>query len=245
MRLHVMSDLHFEYYPDYGASIIEAVVPNADALVLAGDLFSWHPKKYQRNLAALKAFKAKYETIIYVPGNHEYWDCLPEEVDDDLVDVVKDLGIHVLREGHPVVIKGQTFRGDTMWFPYELVDPLMAKSWIDFKMVWALHDYAYRKNSVFRQNVLFDGKPDDVIITHHAPSYRSIAPQWERSPYNCFFVSPEDKILDLVRPKLWIHGHTHTSFDYTVGDTRVVCNPRGYPHEGQDARWDPAKIIEV
>ena len=29
-------------------------------------------------------------------------------------------------------------------------------------------------------------------------------------------------------PDLWVHGHTHDSFDYVLGWTQVVVNPYGY-----------------
>jgi predicted phosphodiesterase len=42
--------------------------------------------------------------------------------------------------------------------------------------------------------------------------------------------------------KLWLHGHTHTPFDYEVNGTRVVCNPRGYP--GERSNYTD-KVLEV
>lgn len=56
------------------------------------------------------------------------------------------------------------------------------------------------------------------------------------------FVSDLSDVIERHQPKLWIHGHTHTRFDYDVGATRVVCNPRGYHHE-QD--YDPEMVIEL
>jgi hypothetical protein len=35
-------------------------------------------------------------------------------------------------------------------------------------------------------------------------------------------------ILDRPQIKVWTHGHTHDKYDYMVGSTRVICNPRGY-----------------
>jgi hypothetical protein len=49
-------------------------------------------------------------------------------------------------------------------------------------------------------------------------------------------------ILDHPRIKAWTHGHMHQQFDYMVGDTRVVCNPRGYPGE---VEFDDNFIFEV
>ena len=85
-----------------------------------------------------------------------------------------------------------------------------------------------------------------VVITHHAPSPRSIHPRFAGSPLNGCFVSDASRLLD-GRATLWIHGHTHDSFDYVTGDTRVVCNPRGYVIDGvaENPRFDPGLVIEV
>jgi len=43
------------------------------------------------------------------------------------------------------------------------------------------------------------------------------------------------QVLADAGARLWLHGHTHSPRDYVIGTTRVVCNPRGYPHE----KWKP------
>jgi predicted phosphodiesterase len=60
-------------------------------------------------------------------------------------------------------------------------------------------------------------------------------------------VSDAEYLFGTGRAQLWIHGHTHDSFDYTVHRTRVVCNPRGYAKAGtnENPRFDPDLIIEV
>jgi hypothetical protein len=78
-------------------------------------------------------------------------------------------------------------------------------------------------------------------------SARSIHPRFEGSPVNACFVSHADHLLGGGRAALWIHGHTHDSFDYTVHGTRVVCNPRGYALDGanENARFDPDFTVDV
>jgi Icc-related predicted phosphoesterase len=85
-----------------------------------------------------------------------------------------------------------------------------------------------------------------VVITHHAPSPRSIHPRFAGSPLNAAFVSDAARLLD-GRAALWIHGHMHDSFDYVAGGTRVVCNPRGYVIDGvpENPRFDPGLVIDV
>ena len=71
-----------------------------------------------------------------------------------------------------------------------------------------------------------------VVITHHAPSRKSIHPRFANSLMNACFVSDAERLIDGSRTRLWIHGHTHDSFDYLVNGTRVLCNPRGYAKNG-------------
>jgi len=86
-----------------------------------------------------------------------------------------------------------------------------------------------------------------VVITHHAPSPRSIHPRFAGTLLNACFVSDAESLLGADRALLWIHGHTHDSFDYEVKGTRVVCNPRGYSRSGvnENPHFDPNFTIEV
>ena len=82
-----------------------------------------------------------------------------------------------------------------------------------------------------------------VVITHHAPSMKSIHEKYANdTELNTLYASDMEYLMS-NNVKLWIHGHTHNSFDYTVGNTRVVCNPVGYPQER--SLQQPVKIIEV
>jgi Icc-related predicted phosphoesterase len=75
----------------------------------------------------------------------------------------------------------------------------------------------------------FEGQT--VVVTHHGPSPRSVPDRFEDDPLTPAFSSNLQPIIEKYQPAAWIHGHTHDSFDYTIGKTRVVCNPAGYPHE--------------
>jgi predicted phosphodiesterase len=100
-----------------------------------------------------------------------------------------------------------------------------------------------------------------VVMTHHAPHRRSVAPRYRSDWVTPAFVSdlPESffgcapmwvwgrrKVIDA--PALWVHGHTHNSFDYQVGGCRVVSNPRGYRmRDGswENAQFNPGMVVEV
>ena len=86
-----------------------------------------------------------------------------------------------------------------------------------------------------------------VVITHHSPSSKSIHPRFAGSPLNACFVSEAEWLLCGDRVTLWVHGHTHDSFDYSIKGTRVVCNPRGYAEAGinENLHFDPSFIAEL
>jgi len=87
----------------------------------------------------------------------------------------------------------------------------------------------------------FDGPT--VVVSHHAPHPNSLKDNFEGGPLNPAFGSDLSDIIQLHQPALWIHGHTHSSFDYRVGGTRIVCNPRGNG-KGNPA-FDWRKVVEV
>ncbi|HVJ59296.1 MAG TPA: metallophosphoesterase, partial [Burkholderiaceae bacterium] len=86
-----------------------------------------------------------------------------------------------------------------------------------------------------------------VVVTHFAPARGSIAARFAGSPINGCFVSDLEARIRQWRPQLWLHGHTHDSFDYRVGETRIVANPRGYAPNGviENAKFDPQLVIAV
>lgn len=99
-------------------------------------------------------------------------------------------------------------------------------------------------------NTLKTSKEPVIVITHHLPSYKSIHPKYSHlSDTNGAFASNLDDLVKLSY--MWMHGHTHTSFDYKIGDTRVICNPRGYCKQGFDytnkenKKFDDNFLIEI
>ena len=82
-----------------------------------------------------------------------------------------------------------------------------------------------------------------MVVTHHGPHEKSIAPKFRDTLLTAAFISDLSAVIETHQPALWVHGHTHVSFDYAVGDTRVLCNPYGYP--GENRRFDPRLVVEV
>ena len=94
-----------------------------------------------------------------------------------------------------------------------------------------------------------DGKDNQkfVFCGHHTPSHQSCHPQYKDDQVmnGGYHSDLSEFILDRPQIKLWTHGHTHQPFDYMIGDTRVVCNPRGYDGYEQTAVDFKLKCVEV
>jgi len=95
-----------------------------------------------------------------------------------------------------------------------------------------------------------------VVVNHHAPSTLSIAEQYKTGQYavlnGAYASNLEEDIFD-THPELMIHGHTHHSFDYELvdeispdgGETRIICNPRGYKDVEENPDFNPTLVVEV
>jgi predicted phosphodiesterase len=254
MRLHILSDLHL------GQAGMEHPAVDADAVILAGDI-----ARPADGIAWARGFG---RPVLYVPGNHEYYGGSLEGTQARLDELATGTDVHVLQQ-RALVLQGVRFLGATLWTDFLLFGDGAGRATAaeaasrymrDFQRI-RLHDggdaplftpqhcaEVFRTHAAWLQQQLdvpHDGPT--VVITHHAPSPRSIHPRFEGSPINACFVSRAEHLLGGQRARLWVHGHTHDSFDYAVGGTRVLCNPRGYCRDGQveNARFDPALVVEV
>jgi Icc-related predicted phosphoesterase len=72
------------------------------------------------------------------------------------------------------------------------------------------------------------------VVSHHAPSIKSIPEKYRNDLVSAGYASDLENFIRKTKPDLWIHGHIHEAIDYTIGDTRVICNPKGYPGENAD-----------
>ena len=83
-----------------------------------------------------------------------------------------------------------------------------------------------------------------VVVTHHAPSLQSVPDRFRDDPVSAAYASPLDAFVASSGVHLWVHGHVHDSADYTIGGTRVLCNPRGYPSEINE-RFQAGLVVDV
>ena len=253
MKLHILSDLHLS------RGVLPHPQTDADLVILAGDI--------ARPAEAVAWASGFDKPVLYVAGNHEFYGGIIDSTMHELKARAAGTRIRVL-DDEEVVVDGVRFLGSTLWTDYMLFGAGEARSTAmaqasqfmrDFSRIRrhedspALFTPADAADLFQRHTAWLAGKLAEphagstVVITHHAPSPKSIHPRFAGSPINAGFVSDLEALMPTGGPELWIHGHTHDSFDYRVNGTRVVCNPRGYARDGVDENslFDPLLTIEV
>ena len=226
MKILVVSDLHLEFYRDGGFKFLKSLGADnrdVDAIVVAGDFAT------NSGLAhGLNILSGEFNHVVYTPGNHEFWGSSKDEVYNTLGKATRDLiNVHWLRRS-TVKLDGHRFIGTPLWFPDGETNAIYATFWSDFNKIADFASWVYEENEADVEYLATNVVSTDIVVTHYLPSFRSVSPQWTTSTSNIFFVAHVDALIEARQPKLWIHGHTHDSVSYKIGDTEVLCNPFGY-----------------
>ncbi|RRD57172.1 metallophosphoesterase [Comamonadaceae bacterium OH2545_COT-014] len=270
MKIQLLSDLHLETNIDFQPQ----PAPDADVLVLAGDIGS-----YQRGSAlaalgdadfGLGRFAGWPVPVLFVPGNHEYdsqdWD----EAHTRLRASCERLGL-IWLERQTVILHGVRFIGTTLWSDFDALAPAQAdaaaQTMAREKAFRAANHYLrfaaatragqpflapqMRAQALACQQWLHDAlhQPFDgctVVVTHFAPSLRSHDPRYGLTPGTAGFCNALDHLLPLA--DLWLHGHLHCPLDWRDDHpraTRVVANPLGYAQKGEQAGFVPQCTIDL
>ena len=286
MKIKLVSDLHLEF-----SDINIQNTDNCDVLILGGDIcvaqdLHDHPElvnssdqaaiaagtglgrrqqSAQRYRDFFKRCSFQFPHVIYIAGNHEFYngkfyagiDYLREEC-------AKYSNVYFL-ENDTKIIDDVTFVGATLWTDMNKGDPLTMHAiegmMNDFRIIkndkrnyapMSARDVADRHARTlgyFRSVLAEQHDRKFVVVGHHTPSFQSCHPMYGNDTLmnGGYHSDLSEFILDHPQIKLWTHGHTHHPFDYVIGETRIVCNPRGYENDGysEQTGWNPNIVLEV
>ena len=255
MKIQLVSDLHLEFHkPQILGFGPELRITNAgaDVLVLAGDICT--ARDFDSFLSFFEKCSKEFPHVIYIMGNHEHYKHTFNDTASVIRETVKGLPNFHFLDNESVMIDGVKFLGTTLWTDMNDGCPVtmewLRRGMSDFHIVkYRDRDGNYFKfqpktafieHNVARSFLRFEledkPKVPTVVVSHHAPSFQSVHERYKTEHYmNGGYASDmEDFIHRNNHIKLWVHGHMHHPFDYMVGDTRVVCNPHGYPGERRE-----------
>jgi len=213
----------------------------------------------------LKRCSFQFPHVVYVAGNHEFYHGKWYQTLETLSNECSKFPNVYFLECGSKKIDDVTFIGGTLWTDMNKCDPLTihaAKDMMnDFRII--RNDYDGYRNvkpleTVQRHKKMLDyiktvvaEKSDEkfVVVGHHSPSFKSVHEEYQSETLmnGCYHSDLSEFILDRPQIKLWTHGHTHHPFDYTIGETRIVCNPRGYVSDGysEDSGWNENILLEI
>ncbi len=264
MKIQLLSDLHLEANPQAQFS----PAPDADLLVLAGDIGSYQDRSQGPPLAepdwGLQRFSPLPQyagwpvPVLFVPGNHEYdgrdWD----ETHRALRATCERLGL-IWLEREVWTHQEVRFVGTTLWSDYGAL-PQHPRD-----KLYRAANFHLQKMATQRGGALFDAaamrelalecqawlrhalsQPFDgttVAVTHFAPTLHSADPRYGLTPGTAAFCNALDDLLPLA--DVWMHGHLHCPQDQRVGRCRIVANPLGYANKGEQAGFVPTGCVSV
>ena len=219
----------------------------------------------QRFRDFFKRCSFQFPHVIYIMGNHEFYNGkFYAGIDYMREECAKYPNVYMLEQDMKI-IDDVVFVGGTLWTNMNKRDPLTMHAiegmMNDFRIIrndkrnyasMSALDVAIRHDRTLAYIKLIVEEHKDkkcVVVGHHSPSFQSVHPTYahENLMNGGYHSDLSEFILDHPQVKLWTHGHTHHPFDYMIGETRIVCNPRGYENDGysEDTGWNPNIVLEV
>lgn len=217
----------------------------------------------------------EWNDVIMICGNHEHYNHIFRNTYKVLKDRYGHIqNLHIL-DNETVTLGDITFVGGTMWSDFNNGDPLtlltIRSLMNDFKLIRNssitemkndFHGFEVLTQDLFTPEIAWgeflkfynflnkatkDTSKKYCVVTHHAPSYKSIHPKYKNDyTINGGYCSDlDDFIENSPEIKVMIHGHIHFPQDYMIGETRVVCNPRGYVNHEVCSTNFILKVVEV
>jgi hypothetical protein len=138
-----------------------------------------------------------------------------------------------------------------MWFGNpDGLNYLYKRALNDFHLIEGLETWCYDRNRMFTMLGQTLIRPETIVVTHHLPHPNCTPERFRKDQTNRFFVSDQTELIQDKQPRYWFCGHTHDPCDFVLGNTHVLCNPYGYPHEiyktyGENPIPYPQVVIEV
>jgi predicted phosphodiesterase len=239
LTIQYVSDVHLERHHNKFSSILDTSTP-ADVLVLAGDIGCPKDPRFKE---FLNECKSHFATVIFVPGNHEYYSCYPDslETTDSLMGTIcKDCNV-VFLNGTQHQVGNVNFIGSTLWSHIHSTSDADMETMntcvfrgikINENTVLTVESH----NNMFRQNLLgieksiqwgIQNNLKNVVITHHAPYMKAI--KSEILPKNYMYATELSQYLSHEMINTWIYGHTHWNTLTCFKGTLVTCNQFGGP----------------
>ncbi|MFT5820363.1 MAG: putative phosphohydrolase [Crocinitomix sp.] len=253
LTLQYCSDLHLEFPKNLAYLKANPIIPTGEILILAGDIipfqmiphFDWFFDQIQTQ------FKAVY----WIAGNHEYYGSDISLRSGTFHEKIRD-NIHLVNN-YRLDLDACTLLFTTLW------SEISPQNFMQIQR--GMSDYYHIKNGdrpfnpndstqLFKENVDFlktalnemTQIKNQIIVTHHVPTYENYPSQFKNSPLNNAFAT---ELAPLIRDHSishWIYGHSHCNVpDFKIGNTVLTNNQLGYVSHSEHFDYRKVATIEL
>ena len=260
MKLREVSDVHSEFYgEDEIARISLRILPplpddHNTVLLLAGDIGSMSRPECLVNF--LDAVCPRFDTVLYIPGNHESYGGDIQTTPDKIRALTKHIPNIYFNHAANAPITGRNTRihMHTLWTDFDKENPMSM-----YEAGERMNDYRLIRNGGYvlsPQDTLEFHKehlaileddilPGDIVMTHHTPSLQCIPTEYADDRVNGAYHSDLEDLIIRKKPSYWFCGHTHTAKTLKIGDTTVIINPHGYGKHYTKNGYNPLLVVEI
>lgn len=262
-QLNVVSDIHLTalYWSNVLMDLDLDLDKKEDGLIIAGDIAV--PNRLELFRGLFEKLSSQYKYVFIVLGNHDYWDSNLIQARDLYFKFLIDFpNIHLMNVNEAFRVNDYIMIGDTLWTNFGNNNPRSKLLWkhymndgryisdafvdcrnVNVEEIYKEHDYQFNK---IKKMVEDNPNNKFIIVTHHAPSEKSVASTYRGHHTNDYYYSDlSEFILDNPHIRYWIHGHMHQRTNYRLGETTVVCNAYGYHREMFASRFELINLFEV
>lgn len=192
----------------------------------------------------------KYKRVYYIAGNHEHYNGIYENTFDIMREFLRGSNVTFMQNDTVPLDDNTMLFGATLWTDFNRGDWFAVNSakqgMSDFHIIYTrsftkmgdpsklqpIDVMGENSNTIVDLDKAVSAHPDKqfIVMTHHTPTFLSVHDVYKGDIMNYAYSNTmlDEWILNHPQVKVWVHGHTHTSFDYIHGGTRIICNPRGY-----------------
>lgn len=263
MLIRPLSDIHVEFWRyEQIDQILNQVIPPLDTdketiCILAGDIgLIKLPKTW---VYPIELLSSRFKKVICVSGNHFFYDSNNFDNFIDIIDMYKLPQNVFFLENNSIEIDDVVFIAANLWTDFNKENPfeiLAAKQHMnDFIKIRKSNNKIlepqdtivefYKSKEYIFETIKKNISKKIVVITHHGCTELSIPHVYNNSNFNYAYTNNLLNEIFLFQPLLWIHGHTHHSFDYKLKNTRIVVNPYGYRKYQENKEYIKDLVIEI
>jgi Icc-related predicted phosphoesterase len=240
MKILPLSDLHVDCYkPQENVKLLLKIEETKPEVIISagdeGELRRDAVRQFVKDLC-------KIAPVVFVKGNHSFWYSDKNDVDSYVKELKLSSNFNHLHYGKTLTINGQKFIGDTLWYPYTTEE----KGFPDFRAIYRFRDWYGKDHDATVKYITENVDKDTIVVTHHLPSQMCIDKKYiDDTEWNYFFCHDMTGLIMDKQPKAWFFGHSHEPRNFKLGNSRLISNPRAYPGEEQDIKFDPKMIIDI